>query len=368
MSLFKTVPSLALLLLCAAPLLAAETSTAVPLSLEERLQGLEARQSELYHTLVEKKSAGLSASISQNMTLSGLIEVEGSATRLRLNDQSNTGASDLTLATVQVGLDAQVSKEVDVNLTLLYEEDEELEVDEAFINFEHGKWQLSVGRLYLPFGAFHSHFVSDPLTLALGETRQSAVTLGYKQELFQLSAFAFNGNEDKGGSEDQISDGGLSLTVTPYEGLELGASVLSDLSESGAEILGGNGYSRRVAGWSTYLHLQQGAWTLEGEYLAAAKTFVSADLDANGDGHGDWPQTWNLEAAWGLTPAVEVAVRYGGSRELATAPRHEYGVDLSWSPLAAATCSVEYLRSAFDQALVAAQSRDQLTLQVALLF
>lgn len=366
MSLRITVPSLALLLLATAPLLAAENAPA--LSLEERLQGLEARQSELYHTLAEKKSAGLNEVISENMTLSGLIEVEGSAVRQRLIDHSTVSASDLTLATAQLGLDAKVSEKVGVNLTLLFEEGGELDVDQAFMRFAGERWSVNTGRFYLPFGAFHSHFVSDPLTLTLGETRQTAVLAGYGQGGVQLQAFAFNGNADKTGSEDHINAGGLRLTVTPRDGLEFGGSVLSDLAESNAALLGGNGYTRRVAGWSAYAHLQQGRLSLEAEYLAAARAFAAGDLDVNADGRGDRPQTWNLEAAWALTPEVEVAARYGGSRELVEAPRQEYGADLSWIPQAATTLSLEYLHGNFASSWAAVESSDQLTLQVALVF
>jgi len=49
-------------------------------------------------------------------------------------------------------------------------------------------------------------------------------------------------------------------------------------------------------------------------------------------------------------------------------PRHEYGVDLSWSPLAATTFSLEYLRGNFESSLAAVNRSDQLTLQVALAF
>ena len=368
MSLRITILSSVLLLFCTAPLLAGEIIATPVLSLEERLQQLEARQAELYHTLAEKKSAGLSEAISENMTLSGLIEVEGSAVRQRLIDHSTISASALTLATAQLGLDAKVSEEVGVNLTMLFEEGGELEVDQAFMRFAAGAWSMNAGRLYLPFGAFHSHFVSDPLTLTLGETRQTAILAGYGQRGVQLQAFAFNGNEDQTRREDHINDGGLRLTVTPYEGLEFGASVLSDLAESNAELLGGNGYARRVAGWSTYAHLQQGRLGLEAEYLTAARAFTDSDLDTNADGHGDQPQTWNIEAAWALTPEVELAARYGGSRELAEAPRQEYGADLSWSPQPATTFSLEYLHGNFDPALAAAERSDQLTMQVALAF
>lgn len=365
MSLRISAPIFVFLLLCAAPLLAVESSITTALSLEERLQRLEVSQTELYHTLAEKKSAGLSEAISENMNLSGLIELEGSALRQRLVNHSTVSASDLTLATAQLGLDAKVNEAVGVNFTLLYEEDGELEVDQAFMHLDQGRWNLSAGRLYLPFGAFHSHFISDPLPLSLGETRQTALVLAYQRESFTLGAFAFNGNADKAGREDHLNDGGLSVSVTPCAGLEFGVSVLSDLAESGgAELLGGNAYRRRVAGWSSYLHLQQGGVSLEGEYLAAARAFATDDLADN----VNRPQTWNLEAAWALTPAVELAARYGGSRELADAPRRECGVDLSWQPLAVTTFSLEYLRSNFDISLAAEKRSDRLTMQVALVF
>ncbi|MDO9079391.1 MAG: hypothetical protein Q7U44_01225, partial [Desulfuromonadales bacterium] len=139
---------------------------------------------------------------------------------------------------------------------------------------------------------------------------------------------------------------------------------LSDLAESGAELLGGNGYSRHVAGWSAYVHLQKGRLGLEAEYLAAARAFAVSDLTDN----VNRPQTWNMEVAWALTPAVELATRYGGSRELADAPRHQYGFDLSWSPRTATTFSLEYLHGKFASSPAAVDHSDQLTMQVALTF
>lgn len=372
MSLFR--PHLVLFLaLWSAPLLAGAADMPST-TIEERLQTLEARQAELYHTLAEKKSAGLREAISPHVTLSGLLEVEGSAGRLRLRDGSNDSASDLTLATAQLGIDARADEVHGANLTLLYEEDGELEFDEAFLRLEQDGWQLRAGRMYLPFGAFHSHFISDPLTLTLGETRRTAVLGGYSQGMVQVNAFAFNGNEDRNGREDHVNDGGLSLTVTPREGLELGASLLSDLAESNAELLGGNGYTRQVAGWSAYAHLRQGRLGLEAEILAAARAYAAADLDADADGRGDRPQAWNLETAWELTPVLEVAARYGGSRDLSGEARRQAGLDLSWSLRENATLSCEYLRQRYAADLAPSSSTgtvkhsDQLSIQLALAF
>lgn len=349
MSLRITLPSLLLLLICAAPLLAAETSSAA-LSLEERLQGLEARQAELYHTLVEKKAAGLASSITDRLTFSGLLEIEAAAEKLRLADGSSAAASDLSVATVQFGLGARINATMSGNIIALFEEDATaLDVDEATIDFAQGHWSVRIGRQYLPFGTFHSHFVSDPLTLALGESRATALLVGYKEDLVTLSTFAFNGAVEKSAAEDQISDGGASLTLTPRDGLELGASYLSDLAESNAELLLAP-YARRVGGWSAFAHLEHGPIVYEAEYLAAERAFAAADLDGDGDGQGDLPRAWNLECAFRPAENLELAVRYEGSDEFASQPERQYGMSASWSPAEHVTLALEYLRGAFAPA------------------
>lgn len=158
-------PSLLILALClctAGPTLAAEPVTSSSASLEERIRLLEGRV----------------APLNERLTISGLIEVEGTAGKVKNNDGSSDDASDLTLATAQLGFEGRVNEQVGGNIILLYEEGGELEIDEAAIRLEQGRGSLRAGRLYLPFGAFNSHFISDPLTLELGETRQTALVLG----------------------------------------------------------------------------------------------------------------------------------------------------------------------------------------------
>ncbi|HEY7745951.1 MAG TPA: LbtU family siderophore porin, partial [Desulfuromonadales bacterium] len=155
------------------------------LSAEERLRILEERQADIYHTLAEKKSAGLASSITDRITISGLIEVEAAAESVDFADGTSDAASDLTLATAQVGLGVKLTEEVRGNISLLFEEgafgdeDTDLEVDEAAIDINYAPLFGRFGRLYVPFGVFHSHFISDPLTLELGETRETAALVGY---------------------------------------------------------------------------------------------------------------------------------------------------------------------------------------------
>ncbi len=322
-------------------------------TVEERLQALEAHQTELYHTLEEKKAAGLDSAITDRLTVSGLIEVEAAASDVASDDGSSDAASDLTLATVQLGLGISLNEIMSGDVSLLFEEgafgadDTDLEIDEAALNFAHGPWSGRVGRQYLPFGVFHSHFISDPLTLALGETRETAVLAGYAYGPAALKAFAFNGDAEKTGEEDHIRDWGASLVLTPAEGVEVGGSYLSDLADSDAELL--EEYTRRVGGWSAFAHLERGRLTLDGEVLGASKRFAASDLDSDGDGRGDRPLAWNLEVAWTPVEDVELALRYEGSDEFAGQPERQYGADVSWSPWEHTTLSLEYLHGEFDR-------------------
>jgi hypothetical protein len=310
------------------------------------------RQAEPYHTLAEKKSAGLNSPITDRLTISGLIEVEAATESMNFADGTADTASDLSLATAQIGLGVTLTEKVRGNISLLFEEgafgdeDTDLEVDEAAIDINYAPLFGRFGRLYVPFGVYHSHFISDPLTLALGETRETALLLGYGHDLFSLSAFVFNGNAGKIGQEDHISDWGASLVLTPAEGIELGGSYLTDLADSDAGLL--SEYRRRVGGWSSFATVERGPFGASAEILGGVKAFAAADLDEDGNGKGDKPLAWNLEVSWAPVEQVELAARYEGSDEFAGQPERQYGLAVSWSPWAYTTLSLEYLRGEFD--------------------
>jgi hypothetical protein len=355
---------------------ASSTSGADHLSPEERLSVLEERQAEIYHTLAEKKAAGLASSITDRISISGLIEVEGAAEKVAYEDGSDESASDMTLATAQLGFGVKLTEEVTGNVSLLYEEDAtDLEVDEAAIDVNYAPFFSRFGRIYVPFGVYNSHFISDPLTLELGETRETAALFGFGHDFFSLSAFVFNGDAEKAGEEDHIRDWGASLVLTPLDGVELGASYLSDLADTDAELLAE--YRRRVGGWSAFAIVEHGAFGASAEVLGATKSFAASDLDANADGHGDQPLTWNLEVSWTPVEKVELAARYEGSDEFEGQPERQYGVDVSWNFLEHTTFSLEYLRGTFDNDFAGdlagpdgspADKRDLVTAQIAFEF
>ncbi len=370
----KALTTLILLLL---PCLALAQGTDELIELKQRVAALEKRNAELYHNLEGKKEAGLDTQLSKYLTLSGLLEVEAAAESVHFRGGKSDSASDLTLATAQLGLGITVNENIGGDLIVLYEEaegeDNDIEIDEATINFEFGSLNGRVGRQYVPFGNYYSHFISDPLTLELGETRSTALRAGYAGEKWALSGFVFDGDADKNNDEDHIDDFGASLVLTPAAGIEFGASYLSDLAESDAGMV--DDYRRRVAGWSTYAVAGIGPVELSAEALGALRSFSAEDLDENGDGKGDKPLAWNVEAAVYPASNFEVALRLEGSDEIAEAPELQYGICSSWSPIEHLSLSLEYLRGEFDRDFAPADDdnnsgryRDLVTAQLAIEF
>lgn len=339
-------------------------------SLEERVGALERRQAEVYHTLAERKAAGLGTLLGRRISLSGLLELEAAYERIGSRGGESESSSDLAVATAQLGLGVAVVDHVTGTLIFLFEEEDTAppEVDEATVDLAFGSWEGRLGRQYLPFGAFSSHFVSDPLTLELGETRETAALAGYAGRLWRAAAFLFNGDAEREGDEDHLGDWGASVRVTPLPVVELGASVLSDLADADAELVGG-GYRRRVPGWSAFGVIVVEPLEFSGEVLGAARRFHPDDLDADGDGDGDRPLAWNLELAWHPVPVVELAARVEGSRELVGQPELQCGAIVSWGPWEHVSLSLEYLRGAFDEGFgEGVDSRDRVVTQLAVEF
>ncbi len=229
------------------------------------------------------------------ITVSGLFEVE-----MRHADDQH--ATDLTLAALELGFDLQPTFWVNGHLLFLFEEKETEppEIDEAIVTLANPRvlpFSLAVGRMHVPFGHFASALISDPLTLALGETRKTAMQIGYVARGFHALGYLFDA-EAGGGVADRSGmkigyhrDGSESAS-----GYDLGVSWIGDLAatDSLRDVLGDS--PRRgdvVAGWSVHATLRWRHFTLVGEYLGAVASFGAADLDFRGIGAR--PAAWNLE-------------------------------------------------------------------------
>lgn len=190
---------------------------------------------------------------------------------------------------------SRVNDWVGAELLLLYEEesdnDGDLNIDTALITLADlgANWFVKAGRGTLPFGVYPTYMLSDPLTLELGETNDSAVEAGYAVEGLNFSLFLFQGDHS-----DKVDDLGAQFGYQARrEGFaySFNLSYLNNLAESNGIVDGGwiSGNDKRP-GWAVSLEFGLGPWNLVGEYLAASEGFADAG--------GDEPAAYNLEVAY----------------------------------------------------------------------
>lgn len=114
-----------------------------------------------------------------NVQIHSVVEVEYGYNK----DYADVASSDIVLATAELAIESSINENVDLLVSLLYEEDDTpLEVDVAVITLHDNDLPVSFsfGQMYVPFSTFDSSMISDPLTLELGEIRESSALLGYQ--------------------------------------------------------------------------------------------------------------------------------------------------------------------------------------------
>ena len=329
-----------------------------------------------------KMKEGLLGNWSDRISLSGLIEIEAAYEDMDFKDsaESDEDSSDIALATVELGIDVDIVKHVKGHVLFLWEEDdtEPVDLDEGFIIIDgedRVPLYLNAGKMYVPFGQFESHFISDPLTLELGETRESAVTIGFANDMFNLCFSAFNGDIDEIGDDDHINTYAGSLTFSRREdgesacGLMVGVSYISNIADSdslqdedGAD---GAGIKDYVGGFGAFLSVSlMDKIFMEVEYLGATDSFEPGEL-AFDEGSSYEPKTWNFELACAATEALEVAFKYEGSDDCGTfLPEKQYGAAAVYSLFENTSLAFEYLHGEFEND----DERDLFTCQIAVEF
>ncbi len=267
--------------------------------MEQRIRYLEERVAVQDRVIVEKDRR-ISSLTSQEDAWFGRMEVGGVVEVEAVYESPGEGKSttDADVATVELGAAVQVHDWAGAEVVLLYDDEEDLNVDAATLTVgpPDGPWSFTAGQYTLPFGTYETSLVSDPVTLEIGETGETALELGFEFDGFGASAFAFNGGFDRGG-DDRISGFGAAAGwAMESEDSAFGVNVswINDLGESDAveEAVGEEAGDRRVAGWTASGFASFGAVTVSGEYLAAASEFRDENIA------GAEPASWSLEAAY----------------------------------------------------------------------
>lgn len=321
---------------------------------DDRMRYLEER----VRVLEEQRQEPAAATEESPFTFGALMEVEYSSAEAFGGGRT----SDVALATVELSAEARINDWTRAQLVLLYEEDgtEPMDLDVGTLTFgnpDASPWFLTGGRQYVPFGRFETGMVSDPLTLELGETWESALRVGFASEGPYGSVYLFNGDVDEGAREDRADSYGAQLgwaSGDAENGFDLGLSWIANLADSdtlqetdnaAASGILADGVVERVAGAALHAVYHAGPFTLIGEYVGATAEFDPADLTFAGAGAR--PAAWNLEVDYTfdlLGREASIAVGHQRSDEALGIglPRARSLATLSIGVLEKAAVSFEY--------------------------
>jgi hypothetical protein len=247
--------------------------------------------------------------------LSGKVE-----SQLILGNGFSGASSDVNLSAAELDIHAIASKWASAFMTINYdssppetgnrESNSRLYLQRGFLtlgNLNTLPVYLTVGQMYVPFGAFSSDMVTTPLTTSLARIQTRAGVLGFSQGNFFAQAFGFRGDAYTG-TDPMILDtyggnAGLSGSIGTISTYQFGVSYVSNIANSqGMQDtgLGGNAENgNRFSGFSTNgsQQLQKrvpatdvngkfsvGRLTLIGEYIYSTRKFNVVDLSFNGQG------------------------------------------------------------------------------------
>lgn len=219
------------------------------------------------------------------LEIGGVVEVEAS---------SGDDTSDITVATVEVGLAAQINEKVAAEVVLLHEEDEtDLSIDTATINLAFtDTLRVTAGQTYIPFGVFDSNMISDPLTLELAETSATALQADITTGPLIASLYTFNGVN----AEEEIDNWGVNFAWA-NDNLFLALGYLANIGDT--DTIAAETLDSKVPGISMSASVKVAGFSLTGEYISANDEFQI------GDGNADYqftaraqPSATNIELAY----------------------------------------------------------------------
>lgn len=323
--------------LCAHTLVRAERSTAGTVAQDPVT---------FYSSSGERREAGRVRRPFSWLDVSALAEAEWQQRRSHTFDRQASTRDEGPDAVLQLEWEARLTPWAKIELGHEYDTAQGRHTLEEFVLVvDRRDVELTLGRQYLPFGQYFSHFVSGPV-LEFAETQADGALLSVGlSENLEWSWFAFDGQVQDQGSRRQF-DWGMAIDWQG-EYLSYGVGYLSDLAESDAALLKDQGsrYRRRVDALAAHFRVFVGAIEASAEGVGALAGIDALDNDR------DRPSAWNLELAHQFRPNWQWALRYEGSRELEDEPERRWGAALSWQAAESLVITVEYLRGRYRRGL-----------------
>ncbi len=304
----------------------------------------------IYRNPEERREAGLGKQITEWLKFGGVVELEKEWKKNIIKGKNDLENTDPELA-IELGFEVDYHDWLEAEVLFAIEENGRRhyqELDEGLVGVNLDELGIKIGRLYVPFGAYFSHFVTGPL-LEFGQTRGDAVLMDYTfTDSVELAAYMFNSKVDRRENHNEI-DWGVNLEyVSKDESIRMGVGYLSDLAESQDELLldFNNNFLRRVPAWNAYVLIGMTSLEVTAEILRAAHTFKEFPKNAN------QPFAYNLELAYFPTQSIQVATRIEHSEELMDEPKWQYGISGTWALWENMTVSADYLYGRYKNKFV----------------
>ena len=320
-------------------------------------QDLHEGSARIYRSPEERREAGLGRQLTDWLRLSSLVEVSKMYREDNFSNDVKVKEYDRPIANLQLGfnlsffdwLSAEFIFDAEYDFQARSSENRlHAEWDEAFIEASIEEWGVKIGRQYVPFGEYYSHFVTGPI-LEFGETRGDGLVVDYTfKDIFEISGFLIDSDVKKQNSDGNF-DWGASIDYTSVdEAIRFGVGYLSDLAESDEQFLSqdNNRYDNRVSAWNVYMLFGLEQFEITAEYLQANSRFREFEDNMNK------PNAYNIEFAYFPKPAWQFALRHEHSNEFGEEPRDQFGLASTWAPSSHFTITAEYLHGTYKNNFV----------------
>lgn len=320
---------------------------------------------EVARQIEEQKGKGFQVpNINEHITLSGSFEGDFKAGK----NFDGAHTSEFNVDTIDLFLGFQVNEWVKGLMVIEYtDDDDDIFVDEAHVTLggtETFPFFLTGGKIYAPFGDFSTNMLQDPLTQTLGEINDSGVIVGFEQNGFKATVFAYNGIDEGDPDNDTINSYGASLSYS-YEqdemGVNAGIAWVNNLGDAegfdDADVFTKDNPAgpdepkllytcSEVDGLALNLGGKYGPFSVIFEYVTALNSFHYADKIHYGES-GAKPAAFNSELAYTtqlFDKETTFAVGYQKSWEAVALelPEHRYIGAASMGILAGTTVILEY--------------------------
>ena len=368
MSRINSIRNWAIVLFAGTILLGAGPATADPTPqqlmelIQQQQRAIEKLQKKLEETQAAQAAAGSGSKsdggsdfISENnLKIGGTVEIEAT------NNESftaDTTTSDLALAKATLYFEAQPHEMLQTYIAGVFNDGTaSIDLDEGWVKVgetDDVPAYVKAGSFIVPFGAFNTNMLADPLGLTLAETSEAPVQVGYSVGGLSGSVFAFNGDTQEIGEGDHFDKFGANLaysTEVSGASIDLGLSYINAIGESDT-IEGAMGSATAMAGDNPSgiglnAMVTSGPFNAIFEYITATDDFDSGDVAFNGN--NAQPEAYQFEVGYTtsvLEKELVLAATYQTSEEsqaLGIAEK-QYGVAATYSYLPGLAIGVEFM-------------------------